>query len=96
MRTTSSVESLNSQLKLSFAKHGHIWSFIEQLRLFEFTKSVEMFKLISGKFSKNQLERKRKRDKERQDKIDYLTGTLTKNEISIEEFLEAMSADDKW
>lgn len=94
MRTTSSLESLNSQLKRSSAKHGHIWRFIEQLRLFEFSKAYEMSQLIGGVFSKTQLERKRKRDREREDKIKYLTGILKRNEISIEQFLEAMSAKD--
>lgn len=94
MRTTSSVESLNSQLNRSFPKHGHIWRFIEQLRLFEFSKTEEMSQLIDGNYSKNQLNRKRRRDRERKEKINYLTVTLQRKEICIGEFLEAMSVKD--
>lgn len=91
MRTISSVESLNSQLNRSFPKHGNIWKFVEQLKLHEFTKATEMAKLMhSNKKSPAQNQRKRKKDKEREAKIDFFMKMLDANEISPGIFLEAM------
>lgn len=42
MRTTSSLESINSQMGRSFPKHGHVWQFIEQLKYHEYSKSRDM------------------------------------------------------
>lgn len=91
MRTISSVESLNSQLKRSFPTHGTIWKFVEQLKLHEFMKATEMAKLIhSDKKSSVQNQRKRKKDREREAKIDFFMKMLDTNEISAGMFLEAM------
>lgn len=91
MRTTSSVESLNSQLNRSFPKHGSIWKFVEQLKSHEFMKATEMAKLMhSDKKSPSQNQRKRKKDRERDAKIDFFTKMLNANEISPGLFLEAM------
>lgn len=80
MRTTSSVESLNSQLNRSFPKRGHLWKFIEQLQYHEFSKANDMLKLTKIKVSAT---RKRKRDKERERKIVFLTKLLKQETISV-------------
>lgn len=89
MRTTSSLESLNSQLSRSFPKHGSIWKFIEQLKSHEFMKATEMTKLMHSN-APTQNQRKRKKDKEREAKIDFFMNMLDANEISPGLFLEAM------
>lgn len=88
MRTTSSLESLNSQLGRSFKKKGHIWKFIEQLKYHEFSKAYDMLKLTesTAKIS----ERKRKKDIERQRKIEFFTNLLKEGVIDAGAFLEAM------
>lgn len=90
MRTTSSIESMNSQLRRSFPKHGSIWKFVEQLKYHEFSKATEMIKLTEAEVTEQQLGRKIKKDKEREVKIKFFTKLLKKNEISIDEFIEAM------
>lgn len=91
MRTTSSVESLNSVLGRSFPKHPHIFKFIDRLRLHEFSKYLDMLDLVKDEVPDEQFQRKRLRDKERQEKIVFFTNALKKGDISPGEFLEAMS-----
>lgn len=88
MRTTSSLESLNSQMNRSFAKHGHIWSFVEQLKFHEFAKTKEMKLIIK---ENKQVGRKRKNDREREKKIKFFSNLLKEGNISPSEFLEAMA-----
>lgn len=92
MRTTSSVESLNSQLSRSFAKHAHVFKFIDSLKYHEFDKTLIMFKLAkTSALPKGQLERRRKKDKERDEKIKYFSDLLKDGSISVGEFLESMA-----
>lgn len=88
MRTISSVESSNSQMKRSFPKHGNIWKFSEQLKFFESMKSAEMKKLIE---SNNPKKTQKKSTIDKQEKIEFLTASLKQGQINIEQFLEAMS-----
>lgn len=89
MRTTSSLESLNSQLGRSFPKHGHIWRFIEQLKYHEYSKSRDMLRLSRG--TNIGKKNKRKKDKERMERIKFLSILLRDKKITSDEFLEAMA-----
>lgn len=93
MRTTSSLESMNSQLNRFFGKaHPNIFQFIHKLKYHESRKSNKMSMLIrSTTVSKKQMERKRRKDKERDDKIQYFTKKLEKDEIDLRTFLESMA-----
>lgn len=94
MRTTSSVESLNSVIGRSFPKHPHILKFIDHLKLHEFTKSYDLAKLSKCDTPPKQLERKRKADREREEKIVFFTKKLKTKEISASEFLDAMATKE--
>lgn len=72
-----------------FPKHPEIYKFVDCLKLFEFEKRSEMIELRDIVCEK-QLQRKRKKDKVRGEKIEFFSSLLKKNEISIREFLEAM------
>lgn len=91
MRTTSSLESLNSQLGRSFPKRGHIWKFIDQLKYHEFSKASDMLRLTNEGSPANILQRKRKRDVQRQHKIEFFTSLLKGGNIDAGAFLEAMA-----
>lgn len=94
MRTTSSVESINSAIQRSFPDTTNIFKFIDSLKMYESIKSYDLHQLSLGEMSNNQLERKRKIDKERQEKIKYLTRKLQIGEITVAAFLESMSSKD--
>lgn len=94
MRTTSSVESLNSTLSRSFPKHPHIFKFIDRLRLFEFSKLLDMIELVKDNVPDHQYERKRKRDQEREAKIKFFTAQLHEKKINTGEFLAAMANNE--
>lgn len=94
MRTTSSLESMNAVLRRSFPNHPHIYKFIDRLRLFEFSKSLDMLAATKSEVSEKQLQRRKKRDQMREDKIRKLTLLLNTNEhISPGFFLEEMAGD---
>lgn len=91
MRTTSSLESMNSQLgRLFTTKHPNIFRFIEELKPHEFRKATDMLRLIKNRRPK-QLQRKRKRCQEREQKIQYFSEMLQNNSISVGTFLDVMS-----
>lgn len=93
MRTTSSLESLNSQLNRSIGRaHPNIFQFIDHLKHHEAFKS-NILKVLSKKLSipKNQLEPKRKRDRERDVKIKFFTKMLEDDQIGVQYFLAAMA-----
>lgn len=94
MRTTSSSESLNSLLNRSFPKHPHIFKFVESLKLFEFSKANNMLDFATNEVPKEQFGRKRKTDQERDMKIKHFSGLLKNDEISVNDFLEAMANKD--
>lgn len=94
MRTTSSLEAINSVIQRSFPGQTNIYKFIESLRLYESRKSEDLYKMSTSGISNRQLERKRAVDKEREEKILYFTTQLKNGEISTSLFLESMSGKD--
>lgn len=90
MRTTSSVESLNSQIGRSFRIHPSIFKFCESLKQLEFTKATRMKKLLVD-CPENQLNRKHRVDQERDIKIKYFSSLFKKGSIDVSMFLEAMA-----
>lgn len=64
MRTTSSLESLNSVLGRLIPKRPNIFKFVDGIKIHEFTKHRELLEL-SFHCPKNQLKREKKRDAER-------------------------------
>lgn len=97
MRTTSSLESVNSVLGRSFPAHPHLFKFIECLQLYEFSKSLDMLELVSSNVPENSNQRKRKRDQARNDKISFFTAKLKDEfdvEFGVDSFLEAMACKD--
>lgn len=90
MRTTSSLESMNSQIGRSFPRHPNIFKFIECLKQHEYTKATIMKKLITN-CPKNQMNRKHQEDKERDEKIRHFSSLFAKKKIGIGMFLEAMA-----
>lgn len=90
MRTTSSLESLNAQIQRQFKRHGNIFKFIENLKLFEYSKVIDLQQLQTSKRAE-QMERRKNIDKERDAKIKFFSGKLDKKEIDVTEFLNAMA-----
>lgn len=92
MRTTSSLEALNTAMGRSFPKHPHIFKFIDRLRLLELSKSIDMLDLIRNDSINEQFKRKRQRDKQREEKIQHYTEKLkTSKDMTPGLFLEAMA-----
>lgn len=92
MRTTSSLEALNSAMGRAFPKHPHMFRFIDRLRLLELKKSIDMLDLINNDDINEGYRRKRKRDQTREDKIKYFTEQLKTNQnMTPALFLEAMA-----
>lgn len=94
MRTTSSLESVNSVIQRSFPGKTNIFKFIDSLKLYESRKSEDLYKLSNGEMSYRQLERKRRVDREREQKIVHLTSQLKNGYITVASFLEYMSANE--
>lgn len=92
MRTTSSLESMNSVLGRMIPKRPNIFKFIDGIKLHEFAKNRELLEL-SFKCPKNQLKRKRKADQWREEKIMKATEELMGEDISPSEFLDIFSND---
>lgn len=90
MRTISSLESINSHIGRSFPIHPNILKFIGCLKQHEYTKTTKMRKLIEN-CPKNQMERKHRKDKEREKKIKYSSSLFRRKKIDLGMFLEAMS-----
>lgn len=93
MRTTSSVESLHAKFNRSFPSHGNIFNFLNSLKLFEYSKVTDFYRLTQ-RVTKNQLERKRPRDKQRNEKIRQYTELLERDEISVYKFLKLMAEEN--
>lgn len=94
MRTTSSLESLNATLKRWFPSHPHIYKFLECLKLHEFSKSMDMLDAVKTEVSQKQLQRRKKKDQKREEKIKYLTELFqTDPTMSAERFLELFASD---
>lgn len=82
MRTTSSLEAINSAIQRSFPGQTNIFKFIESLRLYEARKSEDLYKLSTNEILDKQLQRKRAVDRERK-KISYFTAQLKNGDISV-------------
>lgn len=94
MRTTSSIEGLNSVIQKSFPSRTTIFKFIESLKLHEATKATDLYQISEGQITNPQLERRRKTDRQREQKIEFVTNALNAGDISVSDFLVAMSEDD--
>lgn len=90
MRTTSSLESMNSVLGRGCRKHPQMFKFIDHIRSHEFSKSLDLLNLVEDDIDCD-FERKRQRDKEREKKISFFTNQLQEGKITVGNFLEAMS-----
>lgn len=94
MRTTSSPESHNSKLNRSIPKRSNFFKFIDQLKVQESSKLIDLYNLVTDNPDEKSLVRKRKRDQERDDKIKTLTNSLKHAKMSIKEFLEEMATKE--
>lgn len=90
MRTTSSVESLHSKNHKIFPKHPHIFKFMECLKELENEKTQDMRRLMTG-MPPGQLERRHKKDRDREDRIRYFTEQFQLNNINEIEFLRGVA-----
>lgn len=91
MRTTSPLESFNSVIGRSIPKHPNIFRFIEYMKLHEFNIMLNMWKLPELDEPDTA---HRKLDRERDEKIKYATEMLKLNQITIEDFLGAVSIEN--
>lgn len=94
MRTTSSVEAMNSVIQRSFRTNPHIYQFIENLRLHESVKSTDLYQLTLGSITNPKLKKKRAEDQMRDEKIRMCTDKLQNGNISIAEFLRLMANEN--
>lgn len=91
MRTTSSLEAMNSQLNRLFAeKHPNIFCFVEYLKYHEYSEAQKMLDLVSADMPEGLCERVRERDRSRDKKIKYYSGLLRMNAISVKKFLKVI------
>lgn len=94
MRTTSSLESINSVLGRLFLRRPNIYKFIDGIKIHEFAKYRELLELSAEKEDAPKRQtRKRKSDQERDDKIKRATEDLTTKAITTSQFLETFSKD---
>lgn len=91
MRTTSSVEAVNSTIQRDFPANTNIFKFTESLKMFESEKSSELHNLSLEKNLDRKLQRRRAKDRNREAKIKACTEALKDGTISVLEFLEAMA-----
>jgi len=64
---------------------------MDQLKMVEFKKALDLLSLMDSDVPQNQFERRTNSDKERDEKIKYFTTLIKTNQISVSEFLDAMS-----
>lgn len=91
MRTTSPVEAVNSVIQRSFPKQTSIFKFTESLKLHESIKATDLYQLEKNDVISPHLERRRKEDRARDEKIRKWSALLNNNEITVTKFLEEMS-----
>lgn len=90
MRTTSSLESLNSVLGRLIPHKPNIFKFFDGIRIHEFAKYQELLQLDTLETESGPT-RKRKRDQERDDRIKQVTQDLVDEKITTRMFLETFS-----
>lgn len=81
MRTTSSIESLNSVIQRKFPKNKNIYSFIESLRLEDAIKTSDFYQILAGNISNQQLQKRRLSDQYRGEKIQFQRQIPTNKNI---------------
>lgn len=91
MRTTSSSESMHSQMNRSFPKKPQIFKFMECLKTHEFGKTTDLQILSKDYVPETQFQRKLPKDRKRDNKINHFSNLLATKMISVGEFLEAMA-----
>lgn len=91
MRTTSSLEGMNSDVQRDFPAQTTIFKFTDALKMHESKKSSDLHTLSLEKVSDQQLQRRRKEDRVRDDKIREFTALLKDGQISVLDFLKSMA-----
>lgn len=91
MRTTSSVEALNSAVQRSFPDSPNIFNFIQNLRLFDSIKSSDLYQLTLQEISNNNVKKRRLEDQQRDEKIHMCSESLKNEDITVLDFLHLMS-----
>lgn len=94
MRTTSSLESLNSVIQRNLSKRTNIFRTAKDLRMHEAIKTSDLYQLSTGEISNQQLARKRAADREREEKIKHFSVLLENNDITVPYFLRVMAGKD--
>lgn len=94
MRTTSSVEAINSSVQRDFPGKTNIFKFTDSLKLYESEKSSDLHCLSKETNLDKQLQRRRKEDRIRDAKIKANTDLLKVGAITAIEFLEAMAVKE--
>lgn len=94
MRTTSSVESVNSVIQRRFPDRTNIFKFAEALKMYEAIRATDLYQLSRSDITTPNLARKRTEDRARDDKIKRYSDSLKEGQISIAKFLDEMSAKD--
>lgn len=89
MRTTSSMEGLNSNIQRDFSKKTDIFKFTDALKLFESERSSDLHTLSLDKSS--QFQRRHPKDRIRDEKIKMNTELLDDGSITVLDFLKSMA-----
>lgn len=92
MRTTSLLESFNSVIGRSVPKHPNIFRFIDYMKLHESKIMLKMGSLLESDEEFDTAQKKIHR--ERSEKIKYATEMRKNGQITVEEFLQAVSIED--
>lgn len=95
MRTTSSLESFNAVLKRSIAKSFNLFKFVARLKYHECRKAERMNNLSHDDLSELHYARRKKKDEEREKKIQKVSAMLHDGQITIGEFLKIMVTDEE-
>lgn len=90
MRTTSSLESMNSVLRRVFPVHPHLFKFMERLQYHEFGRQIDMMELSN---IEKRLEMKTPRYRQRDTKIKLCLDKLNDEEemFTVGDFLTSLS-----
>lgn len=94
MRTTSPLEAVNSVIQRSFPEQTNIFKFTESLKLYESIKATDLYQLAKKEINSPHLERKRREDRQRDEKIRMWSAYLTNNIITVAKFLDEMSTKE--
>lgn len=95
MRTTSSLESINSHIQRHFPSQTNIYHFMLNLKMYEAIKSSDLRQLFNDNITNQAFQRRRAADVIREEKVRSLTEKLMSGKISISKFLFSMSIGKK-